>query len=370
MDGETKYQYWSGSQLAYEVNSENESVYYLSLETLGRKVNSSNPEYYLYNAHGDVVQLTDNTGIVERSYDYDTFGNELSPNENDNNPLRYNGQYWDEETQTYYLRARQYNPVTGRFTTEDPIADGLNWYVYCNNNPVMLVDPSGLEPTKEEAASIAYHIYDHDLTSSETERIIAGWKLIDVFDGGDALSIKLGIYIPEDDDSANPSEYVLAFRGSTVNFKELETWGVWANNLLAFTSNASPDMWAVIAIARYFDATHSQEITFVGHSKGGGEAIAAAEATNNNAITFNAANFNFLKYGLLGISQSEINNYYIQGEILSSLPGVGKSQYATNIPEDVEYWNTYNIFGLNVRIPAFFKNHSIYAFRDAWGLEW
>ena len=35
-------------------------------------------------------------------------------------------------------------PGTGRFMTEDPIRDGLNWYTYCGNNPVMFVDPSGL----------------------------------------------------------------------------------------------------------------------------------------------------------------------------------------------------------------------------------
>ncbi len=163
MDGETKYQYWSGSQLAYEVNGESESVYYLSLETLGRKVNSSNPEYYLYNVHGDVVQLTQADASVVYEYDYDTFGNQLTVNENDDNPLRYNGQYWDEKTQTYYLRARQYNPVTGRFTTEDThwtvsnmiydengsisleaMLQAGNLYVYCVNNPVMLMDPFGL----------------------------------------------------------------------------------------------------------------------------------------------------------------------------------------------------------------------------------
>ena len=42
-----------------------------------------------------------------------------------------------------YLRARYYDPELGRFLTEDPAQDGLNWYVYCANNPVNFVDPSG-----------------------------------------------------------------------------------------------------------------------------------------------------------------------------------------------------------------------------------
>ncbi len=44
----------------------------------------------------------------------------------------------------YYFNARWYDPNTGRFTTEDPIRDGINWYSYCSNNPLRFVDPTGL----------------------------------------------------------------------------------------------------------------------------------------------------------------------------------------------------------------------------------
>ena len=50
----------------------------------------------------------------------------------------------DPVTQQYYLRARFYNPVIGRFTQEDTYyGDGLNLYQYCQANPVGYVDPSG-----------------------------------------------------------------------------------------------------------------------------------------------------------------------------------------------------------------------------------
>ena len=42
------------------------------------------------------------------------------------NPFRYSGEYFDEETGFYYLRARYYDPSIGRFLTEDPAGDGTN----------------------------------------------------------------------------------------------------------------------------------------------------------------------------------------------------------------------------------------------------
>jgi len=62
------------------------------------------------------------------------------------NPHRFSGEYFDFETGRIYLRARSYDPHTGRFTQEDPIRCGLNWYTYCENNPIMFSDPTGLSP--------------------------------------------------------------------------------------------------------------------------------------------------------------------------------------------------------------------------------
>jgi len=41
------------------------------------------------------------------------------------------------------MRARYYDPTLGRFISEDPAKDGINWYAYCANNPVNAVDPDG-----------------------------------------------------------------------------------------------------------------------------------------------------------------------------------------------------------------------------------
>lgn len=42
------------------------------------------------------------------------------------------------------MNARWYDPQTGRFITEDPARDGVNWYAYCGNNPLNFTDPTGL----------------------------------------------------------------------------------------------------------------------------------------------------------------------------------------------------------------------------------
>lgn len=135
--------------------------------------------YYTFNAHGDVVGLMNESNQLAKSYDYDAFGVEKNPSDEDSNPFRYCGEYYDVETGTYYLRARYYDPRIGRFTSEDTHwntsnkiygdnpqkineredALGLktysyapqisavvqigNLYVYAVGNPVMYVDEDG-----------------------------------------------------------------------------------------------------------------------------------------------------------------------------------------------------------------------------------
>ncbi|MBD5465853.1 MAG: RHS repeat-associated core domain-containing protein, partial [Lachnospiraceae bacterium] len=72
------------------------------------------------------------------------FGNTTVVRETVKNRFRYDGEQYDAVMGQYYLRARYYNPVIGRFTQEDTYyGDGLNLYAYCANNPVGYEDPSG-----------------------------------------------------------------------------------------------------------------------------------------------------------------------------------------------------------------------------------
>ena len=99
--------------------------------------------YYHFNAHGDVVVLTNESGNKTKSYAYNAFGVEENPSALDDNPFRYCGEYFDKVNEKIYLRARYYDAGQGRFTQEDPIRDGYNWYSYCGGNPVVRVDRNG-----------------------------------------------------------------------------------------------------------------------------------------------------------------------------------------------------------------------------------
>ena len=108
--------------------------------------------YYVLNAQGDVVRIVNSSRSTVASYTYDPWGKIISSSGTlaDINPLRYRGYYYDSETGFYYLQSRYYDPEIGRFINADSYAStdatGLlstNMFAYCENNPVMRVDPTG-----------------------------------------------------------------------------------------------------------------------------------------------------------------------------------------------------------------------------------
>jgi hypothetical protein len=85
-------------------------------EILAQKDTKGDSYYYLNNAHSDVTTLINSTRDIVNSYKYNAFGNTVEYVENVQNRFRYAGEQFDPVTGQYYLWARFYNPVVGRFT--------------------------------------------------------------------------------------------------------------------------------------------------------------------------------------------------------------------------------------------------------------
>jgi RHS repeat-associated protein len=107
------------------------------------------PSYYGYDGGGTVRYLTNSTGGQTDTYDYDAFGNLVRKTGTTPNNYLYRGEQYDSDLGLYYLRARYYNPATGRFLSRDPL-DGnmtdpktLHKYLYAGGDPVNAMDPTG-----------------------------------------------------------------------------------------------------------------------------------------------------------------------------------------------------------------------------------
>ena len=111
--------------------------------------NAWTPSFYGYDGGGTVRMLTDSTGTVTDTYDYDAWGNTVNSTGSTSNVYLYRGEQYDADLGLYYLTARYLNPLTGRFLSRDPdsgriaIPATLHKYLYAGGDPVNRWDPSG-----------------------------------------------------------------------------------------------------------------------------------------------------------------------------------------------------------------------------------
>jgi RHS repeat-associated protein len=132
------------------VISDTDAVYLYGLDIIAQQ--QTERLYYMHDGLGSVRQLVDSTGDIETAYAYDPFG--VPVVEGDvYNPYQFTGEAWDAEVELLYLRARYYQPETGRFVSTDPWPgdrsrpSSLNHYAYVLNSPVNYSDPKGLDFT-------------------------------------------------------------------------------------------------------------------------------------------------------------------------------------------------------------------------------
>jgi RHS repeat-associated protein len=124
------------------------AIHYLRSLGIDEPFSRGGSEYYLHDALGSAVALTDRTGVVTTSYSYEPFGRTEATGAVSGNPFQYTGRE-NDTTGLHSYRARYYHPTLQRFISEDPIAfsgGDTNIYGYVGNSPVRWTDPLGLYP--------------------------------------------------------------------------------------------------------------------------------------------------------------------------------------------------------------------------------
>ena len=137
--------------------------------------------YCVYDCHGSVRALTDATGGVTDTYDYDAYGNLIDSTFTGSAPTPNNylfvGEEFDPDLNLYYNRARYLNVSTGRFWSADTYEGdpqsplSLHRYLNTGANPINLLDPSGNDDLADvpgaltlasiilNGASFLYHLH-------------------------------------------------------------------------------------------------------------------------------------------------------------------------------------------------------------------
>ncbi len=151
------------SQVLVENTAGNVVQYTYGLEVINQTRAGSGARFYHFDGHHSTRQLTDETGAVTDTYDYDAFGVQLFGTGTTPNDFRYTGQQFDPNIGFYYMRARYYAQAMGRFITTDPF-DGVDFdppslhrYLYASADPVNRWDPSGEMTLTELMSTISFY---------------------------------------------------------------------------------------------------------------------------------------------------------------------------------------------------------------------
>jgi len=162
--------------------------------------------YFALTDHqGTVHALADETGAIVESYRFNAWGRVLGVYDSNNQQLNnsqlgnrylFQGREYSWNTGLYNFRARWYDPITGRWLSNDPIgiSGGLNQYVFCSNNPVNMTDPLGLWGVQFGGLKIGsgdlWMIFDQDAAMAYSR---GGQGVVNAFTGG-LFSEKYGLF--------------------------------------------------------------------------------------------------------------------------------------------------------------------------------
>jgi RHS repeat-associated protein len=147
--------------------------------------------FYGYDGGGNVRNLTSVTGATTDEYEYDAFGNSFTKVGTTPNNYLYRGEQFDSDLGLYYLRARYYNPATGRFMSRDP-EDGkpndptsLHRYLYAGGDPADFIDPTGRDEEAEYTMFTARTLEETlNFAGALTCAFSVHWYVWDLLKGG------------------------------------------------------------------------------------------------------------------------------------------------------------------------------------------
>ncbi len=102
--------------------------------------------FYHYDPIGNVLMISNASGDTIASYCQEGFGNVIQTVGSVDNDYHLTTKEIDSDTGLYYFYARWYDPEIGRFISKD-IIPSINFYYYAQNNPLGMMDPTGMEGT-------------------------------------------------------------------------------------------------------------------------------------------------------------------------------------------------------------------------------
>ncbi|NRQ42473.1 RHS repeat protein [Rheinheimera sp. YQF-2] len=153
--GRTDY-LWEGNTLIGEY-SQGEFSWYIYEPSSNKPlalVKQGRVYFYQLDQLGTPLSLTDSENNIVWQAHYSVFGKAMVTVNKIDNPIRFQGQYFDNESGLHYNHFRYYDPETGRFISQDPIGllGGINHYQYAPNH-INWIDPLGLSCKEAVAAA-------------------------------------------------------------------------------------------------------------------------------------------------------------------------------------------------------------------------
>ena len=230
-------------------------------------------------------------------------------------PYLFNGKELDTETGLYYYGARYYDPKVSIFLNVDPLVEETRTsYTYTNNNPIMLIDPTGMKgedcPTcpDEIYLALSEHIYTPNL--KEGMKAKNGWtvKKVDETESGHVGAVYEGVF-------NGKTEYIYSNKGTTMS-----SLMDWDNNISQAETGGSRQYYDAIKLAEKYSKIY-KGMSYTGHSKGGGQGKSQAMAVGGKAVVFNpaAVSDKTIENYKLDPSSANIKSIIVGGEILDLL---------------------------------------------------